>query len=595
MEKSSAGRRYGEEKIDKQNEFFKNIIDSLPYVFMVIDVKNYTVEMTNTAADGSALSEGVTCYAISHHRNKPCMGGEHPCPIEIAKKTKKPIVVEHIHRDKEGKCITVEVYAYPIFDDKGNVSKIIECSFDVTQQKRAEQHLKQQSRTLQILSKTTPSMLIITDEHGKNKYVSSNCEKITGYTPEELHGKVVWWVHDDDRARATKIFKDTYKRGTGRSNFEYKAVKKNGDIWWASSSWGPIFDDNGTFTGVVFQTSDITARKIAEARLYESEEIFRNLAEQSPNMIFINVKGRIVYANKMCKEIMGYTKDEFYSPDFKFMSLIAPEYRVQQEKNLSAHFRGKDVTPSTFAILTKKGGKIEAILNTKLIRFKGENAILGIITDITRIKRMERKIRKSLGEKEILLKEIHHRVKNNLQIIYSLLNLQARHLHDERSRDLFDQTKNRVKTMALIHENLYRSENLMFVDFGKYAHVLATHLLRSYGKSTVELQIEIEKVSLDIERAIHCALIINELVTNAIKHAFSNGEKNKILIVFRTDDAQYVLSVEDNGKGPPNDLDYMKTESLGLQLVCALTKQLHGNISLDKNHGTKFTIAFRKK
>ncbi|MGB3480131.1 MAG: histidine kinase dimerization/phosphoacceptor domain -containing protein [bacterium] len=246
--------------------------------------------------------------------------------------------------------------------------------------------------------------------------------------------------------------------------------------------------------------------------------------------------------------------------------------------------------------LTKKETRIEVILNTKLIRYGGKNAVLGILTDITEIKQMENKLRKSLAEKEILLKEIHHRVKNNLQIIHSLLSLQAKYLNDEQDKSLFRQTQDRIKTMALIHEKLYTSQDMVNIDFREYIQNLSAHLLRSYGTaSRIELRIEVEKIMLDIDRAVPCSLIINELITNSIKHAFSNGKKSCITIDFYTNKKEYVLSVADNGKGLPDNFDYRNTKSLGLQLVCALTEQLHGNINLGKNKGTKFTITFRKK
>ncbi len=213
----------------------------------------------------------------------------------------------------------------------------------------------------------------------------------------------------------------------------------------------------------------------------------------------------------------------------------------------------------------------------------------------TEQKQTEAQIKTSLKEKEMLLKEIHHRVKNNLQTIHSLLSLQTKYLNDEQDKSLFKQTQDRIKTMALIHEKLYTSQDFVNIDFREYIQNLSAHLLRSYSvASRIGLRIEVEKITLDIDRAIPCSLIINELVTNSIKHAFSNDKKGCITIDFHTNKKDHVLSIQDNGKGLPENLDYRNTESLGLQLVYALTEQLHGKVRLSRSKGTKFTITFKK-
>jgi PAS domain S-box-containing protein len=223
-------------------------------------------------------------------------------------------------------------------------------------------------------------------------------------------------------------------------------------------------------------------------------------------------------------------------------------------------------------------------------------ALMQITSDITERREAEKKIKVALGEKEMLLKEIHHRIKNNLQVITSLLNLQSRYIKNKEDKDMFKHAQNRIKTMALVHEKLYGSQDFMYIDFKEYIHSLSNHLFSSYvSSSKIDLRITVENVLLDIDTAIPCSLIINELVTNSIKYAFPNSKKGRISIALNMRKKEYVLIVADNGKGLPENFDYRKTESLGLQLVCALTEQLHGKITLGKNKGTEFTITFRKK
>ncbi|HEY9296076.1 MAG TPA: histidine kinase dimerization/phosphoacceptor domain -containing protein, partial [Phormidium sp.] len=213
-------------------------------------------------------------------------------------------------------------------------------------------------------------------------------------------------------------------------------------------------------------------------------------------------------------------------------------------------------------------------------------------------KRTEEQLKTSLKEKEVLLKEIHHRVKNNLQVISSVLRLQTDYIKDEKVLELFKDSQNRIRSMALIHEKLYQSSNLLKINFDEYIRDLGNTLLSSYAASSqaVTLNTEAEEVWLNIDTAIPCGLIINELVSNSLKHAFpSNTRENELWVGLRhTSEDQFVLTVRDNGIGFPKDIDFRNTESLGLELVCVFTEQLDGEIELvqESTIGTTFTITF---
>ncbi len=216
-------------------------------------------------------------------------------------------------------------------------------------------------------------------------------------------------------------------------------------------------------------------------------------------------------------------------------------------------------------------------------------------TDITERKQAEDEIRASLEEKEVLLKEIHHRVKNNLQVISSLLNLQLSQVKDRQAVEMFREGRDRVRSMAFIHEGLYRSEHLSTVDFTGYVRALTGSLFRSYGISsnTVALKISAGDAVLGIETAVPCGLIINELVSNSLKHAFPEGRKGEIRVGFHSErDNRFVLTINDNGLGFPADVDFRNAQSLGMQLVCTLVNQIDGAIELHREHGTEFRIAF---
>jgi two-component sensor histidine kinase len=223
--------------------------------------------------------------------------------------------------------------------------------------------------------------------------------------------------------------------------------------------------------------------------------------------------------------------------------------------------------------------------------------VYGTIQDITERKKVEEKLKKSLDEKEVLIKEIHHRVKNNLMVISSLLNLQSQYIKDKEALSIFRESQNRARSMALIHERLYRSSDLKRIDFGDYIKTLSTDLFHSYitDPRQVQLNMQVENLMVDINTTVPLGLIVNELITNSMKHGFAGDAKGEISIDFHKDGDEFVLVVEDTGVGFPDDIDFRNTSTLGLQLVNNLTTQINGKIELNKENGTKFRITFKEQ
>lgn len=208
----------------------------------------------------------------------------------------------------------------------------------------------------------------------------------------------------------------------------------------------------------------------------------------------------------------------------------------------------------------------------------------------------EDKLEKALEEKDTMMKEIYHRVKNNLMVISSLLNLQSSYINDKDTQDIFKESENRAKSMALIHENLYRAGDLKHLNFSEYIEKLSKDLYHTYtlDKSLVKLVLNIEVIKLNIDTSIPFGLILNELLTNSLKHAFPDGRSGMITVELQQDfDGRLKLSVSDNGIGFPSDLDFKTTESLGMMIINTLTQQIEGEINLDQSNGTKFTVIFK--
>ncbi|MEN6553138.1 MAG: histidine kinase dimerization/phosphoacceptor domain -containing protein [Methanobacterium sp.] len=217
-----------------------------------------------------------------------------------------------------------------------------------------------------------------------------------------------------------------------------------------------------------------------------------------------------------------------------------------------------------------------------------------IARDITERKIMEDKIKNSLQEKEMLIRETYHRVKNNLMVISSLLDLQARYIEDIETQNIFRDSQNRARSMALIHEKLYQTTDLKWINFANYIKKLSMELFETYSgqSNNIKINFDLEDHELDTETSIPLGLIVNELISNSLKHAFPDGRNGIIKIKFYKDGGKYVLIISDNGIGFPEDLDYKKSDSLGLRIVNSLVDQIHGEIDMDRTQGTKFTIKF---
>jgi len=468
-------------------------------------------------------------------------------------------------------------------------------ALDITEGKRTVNELKSSEERLKILFEYAPDAYYLNDLKGTFLDGNRAAETLIGYSKDELIGKsfVKLNLLDKTQIRKAAVLLTRNARGIATGPDEFTLTRKDGNQVFVEISTYPVKINNRI--QVLGIARDVTERHRAIDALKESEGKFRNLAEKSPNMIFINKRGRVVYANKKCEEIMGYSVEEFLSVDFNFFKIIAPDSLDQIKKNFSKHLKNQEVAPYEYGLVTKNGKRIDAIITTQLIPYGDDSAILGIITDITDRKKTEEKIMSSLKEKEVLLREIHHRVKNNMQIITSLLRLQASQIEDPKIQKTFNLSQNRIKSMSLVHESLYQSDNLTRINFSDYIHKMTTHVYSLFrqDKQVIDINYDLEDVYLDINKAIPFGLIINELITNALKHAFPSGENGEIELKLRqVESGEVIFYVKDNGVGILEDVNIKKPETLGLQLVYDLARQLGGSVEFEFEKGTSAKVIF---
>ena len=444
------------------------------------------------------------------------------------------------------------------------------------------------------LVETTSDWIWEVDQNLVYTYVNPRVKDLLGYEPEEVIGKTLFdLMPPDETERVAGLFRNIVEGRKPFKELENINLHKDGRRVILVTGGVPILDLSGNLLGYRGIDYNITGRKEAEEALRDSEEKYRSLFSciADPVMIFDKETYQFLDCNNAVQTVYGYSEEEFKG--MKPFDLHPPEELDEVKRNIDT----KNVDePNVYRHITKDGQIMDAEILTNEIAYQGRPAWLSVVRDITTRKQAEEQIKKDLKEKQVLLKEIHHRVKNNLQIISSLLGLQEKHIKDKEVLDIFKESKNRIRSMALVHEELYRSGDFADIDFTKYINELVERIRQSYimKPDRIEFKVEVKDVFLVIDLAISCGLVINELISNALKHAFPPSFKGKGKIeiaVHPTGSGEIEMIVKDNGVGILEELDIRNTESLGMQLVIILVEdQLDGRVKLDRKGGTKFTI-----
>jgi PAS domain S-box-containing protein len=329
-------------------------------------------------------------------------------------------------------------------------------------------------------------------------------------------------------------------------------------------------------------------------RLRTAELRYRRLTENAPDMVFryeLFPQPCFSYVNPVARTLTGYAPDEYYADHELGLKIVHPEDRHLVENLLRGEVAGEAVT---LRCIHRDGQMIWIEQHHMMVHDHEGRAIAieGIIRDITENKRAEQNIRRSLDEKDVMLHEIHHRVKNNLQIVSSLLNLQADQLPDETSRQVFLNSQNRVQSMALIHQQLYTSSDFAEIDFSTYLRALADHLISSWAPDPTAFRVHVDAAGalLSLEDAVPCGLIVNELISNSLKHAFRGRSSGEIQVTFTINAGECRLTVHDDGTPLPRNLFSNQQATMGVRLIQALTDQLGGQLQVAEK--PKFTITF---
>jgi PAS domain S-box-containing protein len=411
---------------------------------------------------------------------------------------------------------------------------------------------------------------------------------------EELRGLRVVDVYESSADR--RAFLDALETLGFVRHRELRLRRRNGDLFTASVSAVAIRDADGRLAVIDGIVEDVSESKKAEEALETRERTYRALFEQSNDAVLLfRPDGLIIDANRKAEAMLGRTKESLLGSHF--LDQISSAEKEDALRKVRAVIDGAPVPLYERTVRRGDGVEFPAEVNLSLVRDPegGPLFVQSIVRDISERKKAEDAMRTALREKEVLLREIHHRVKNNMQVIISLLRLQSRSIEDPARLEIFKTTQDRIRSMALVHEKLYQSRDLAGIDFKGYIQSLVAHLIYSAGPAAARIKIELEldDVELNINKAVPCGLILNELLTNAIKYAFPEGRPGTIRIRLAAPrDGRVQLTVADDGVGLPVAVDPNNPETLGLQIVSDLARQIDAEIRIERNGGTFCTLAF---
>ena len=594
-------RKRAEEALKESEQQLQLVFDNAPIGMAITDFSKNYLKVNKAYCDIVGYSKKELMHMTFEHITHPDDRELDENLFNLSKNGTDP----HLHFEKRyihksGKVVYVELRLQVLKDAAGKPYQQIAQVVDITEKKTAEHKLKQTQARLTAILNNLPNVTIY--EFGEDvKFVSENIVDILGFPSEafvergSLFSELM--LPEDIIKYDAKVAEWKRNGGEGVLSNEIRVRNRNNEIVWLEDHMYEMKPDNAKpyYSGIMI---DITAQKKVQEKIRETETKLAAILKNLPKVVVYQSGNNKDFISENISEMTGFKPQEILKEKYFFGSVIHPEDMQNVKDSLNAWHQKNDegILIMEFRMKRKDGTYIWIEDHMFRVTDDSNGSFLsGILIDVTERKLAEQKLSRSLKEKELLLKEIHHRVKNNLQVVSSLLKLQTGYVKDENALDLLMDSQNRVRSMALVHQKLYQSADFSEINFTEYLRQLSGYLVNSFkiNPEIVDIEISTEKLELGIDHAVPCGLIVNELVSNSLKYAFPNGKKGHIRIDLKKGkEGMIMLTISDDGVGFPKGVDYRETQSLGLQLVNTLVGQIDGTISMENHVGTTFLITF---
>ncbi|WP_069130184.1 PAS domain S-box protein [Rhodohalobacter halophilus] len=504
---------------------------------------------------------------------------------------------------KDGTPYWLELNIDPIFDDDGNCTHFIAIERDVTEKMEKELQLKESLERYEIVSKATSDTIWDMDLASGMVEYNKNIHNMFGYDKDQVYPAFDWWkenIHPEDHHLVNQKLRDVLAKGTERFQMEYRFRASDGSYRHVFDRAFVLKDEMGEAVRMIGAMQDITQETIEQQELKLRESVITNtndtvvITEANPDE---GKKWRkIIYVNDAFERITGYSKEEVLGKSIEILN--GPETDDREVNKIRNSVENLEACEAEILNYTKDGRTFWNSFSLVPVKDRNDNYSHWVIIgrDVSDYKQNEKELKESIKEKETLLAEIHHRVKNNLAIVSSLMQMQAMNSDsDELNRQLLESVL-RIKSMAGIHEQLYKANNFSKLQFSDSLKSLFNSIIETLQTDTdVTIDFDLQPIELNINQSVPCSLIMNEIITNILKHGFTGKEKGNIHLSTTLEDDLVTIRVKDDGVGLPENFNSMKSTSLGLELIEVLTKQLEGkNRYISEESGTTFELKFHR-
>ncbi len=587
-----------DEALRQSQNFFNTVIEKSPYPMWISDERGVLIRINKSCCDLLNISpdEVIGRYSLLHDNIVKEQGllpmvrrvyekGE-AVRFEIVYDTSMLMQIEL----REKSFVILDTTVVPIKDADGRITNAIIQHVDITERKQAEEALRESEERFRTIFEHAGLGIAVVDKSGTVLDVNPALERFLGYGLNEIKKLGVMGIsYPEDFEKDLDLFQRLISGEMSFYNIDKRYVRKDGGIVWGRVTVSLVKGFGEVPSYVISMLEDIDERKRIEGELEESREIFSLFMEYSPIYVFFKDDNiRSIQLSKNYEQMLGRPVPDLIG---KTMHDLFPtplaEKMVQDDLRILQ--KGKPIE-----VEEELDGRFYTTIKFPIRREGKQPLLAGFTIDITERKRAELALERSIAEKDVLLKELQHRVKNNLNVISSLLGLEMEKLSDERARQVFINAQSRIHSMSAIYEQLYSTAGIDRVDLNRYIKNLAFFLFETYVADTrsVTLDIHTAKTILDIKRAVPVGLILNELIMNALRHAFPDDRRGRITVTLEEDGGAIELSVSDDGVGFPVGMNPDTCDSMGLNLIRMLTKQIDGEFSIEGARGVRATVRF---